>query len=359
MLTPGEIDELSASVLKVFEELEQGIKHEAARFLRDPKPVDRATVRARLVAEATRREETVKRTIARVVTEAAERSLLEDEKIYEAARAAALIGPYTPVEGSRAIQALLARGVEDTTRLANLVGTRAVEASIPAVIDALDDAMVKLVTQQGAPEQVVREAAERIAAHATTFTYRTAEGRVVRTGLYEGARRAVLTGANQTVLRMQQERMKEVGARHVQISAHAGARPSHQEWQGMVIPYDQMEAVTGYGTGEGLGGWNCRHTFWPFIPGVMEPVDYSWIGDRETETRIYEATQRQRYAERQIRKYRARLASYDGAGLPSDDPAVVRTRDLVTKWRREASAAARKTGGLRRYERERPVLAAA
>ena len=29
-----------------------------------------------------------------------------------------------------------------------------------------------------------------------------------------------------------------------------------------------LKTATGYGTGPGLCGWNCRHNFYPFYPGV-------------------------------------------------------------------------------------------
>lgn len=32
--------------------------------------------------------------------------------------------------------------------------------------------------------------------------------------------------------------------------------------------YEDFEAATGYGTGPGLCGWNCRHNFYPFYPGI-------------------------------------------------------------------------------------------
>ena len=65
----------------------------------------------------------------------------------------------------------------------------------------------------------------------------------------------------------------------VEVTAHEGARPTHAVWQGRVYHrggavvqdgerYEDFEAATGYGTGPGLCGWNCRHNFYPFYPGI-------------------------------------------------------------------------------------------
>ena len=86
------------------------------------------------------------------------------------------------------------------------------------------------------------------------------------------ARRAVLTGVNQTGAKLQVARADEMGVEFFETTAHGGARPSHAEWQGrqfhrggavdyMGKHYPDFEAATGYGTGAGLCGWNCRHTF--------------------------------------------------------------------------------------------------
>ena len=48
----------------------------------------------------------------------------------------------------------------------------------------------------------------------------------------------------------------------------------HAKWQGKINSrsgndpkYPDFKKSTGYGTGAGLCGWNCRHTFGPYIEG--------------------------------------------------------------------------------------------
>ena len=74
---------------------------------------------------------------------------------------------------------------------------------------------------------------------------------------------------------LQLARMEEMDCEFVEVTAHEGARPTHAVWQGRVYHrggavvhdgerYEDFEAATGYGTGPGLCGWNCRHNFYPY-----------------------------------------------------------------------------------------------
>lgn len=147
-------------------------------------------------------------------------------------------------------------------------------------------------------------------------------------------RRAVLTGANQMTQRMTEKGMEEAGCDFVETTAHIGARPGHALWQGKVFcysgkskEYPPFRESTGYGTGAGLGGWNCRHSFYPFIPGIsvraysekmLENIDPPPFTFNDKEYTYYEASQHQRYIERKIRSTKERLVAYDAAGLEKE-----------------------------------------
>lgn len=156
----------------------------------------------------------------------------------------------------------------------------------------------------------------------------------VSTRVDVAVRRATLTGINQTAAQITLMQMGELGGEYVEVTAHAGARPSHADWQGKVYHvggdvkgYPDFEESTGYGTGEGLCGWNCRHNFHPFFPGISErnytdkelenidPPPFEYNGKTYTH---YEATQKQRQIERAIRKTKQEIIAYDAAGLKED-----------------------------------------
>lgn len=120
---------------------------------------------------------------------------------------------------------------------------------------------------------------------------------------------------------LQLARMEEMGCEFVEVTAHEGARPTHAVWQGRVYHrggavvqdgerYEDFEAATGYGTGPGLCGWNCRHNFYPFYPGIsvrnytderlaeLDARNIPYGGGLYTK---YEITQMQRALEQRVR----------------------------------------------------------
>ncbi|HBF64738.1 MAG TPA: hypothetical protein DDW34_02035, partial [Clostridium sp.] len=143
-----------------------------------------------------------------------------------------------------------------------------------------------------------------------------------------------VTGVNQTALKLQEARAEQMGSDLVETTAHAGARPSHAEWQGKVFSlsgkskkYPEFKSSTGYGTGAGLGGWNCRHSFFPYFEGSprvytnnelkgynSNNVEYN--GQKMTE---YEASLQQRSIERNIRRWKREKKAMEAAGLPTEE----------------------------------------
>lgn len=72
--------------------------------------------------------------------------------------------------------------------------------------------------------------------------------------------------------------------------------------------YKEFVASTGYGTGGGLCGWNCRHTFIPFNPETMSNNLKKYKLEENEE--MYKKHQEQRYIERNIRKYKRIVQTY-------------------------------------------------
>ena len=108
--------------------------------------------------------------------------------------------------------------------------------------------------------------------------------------------------------------------------------------------------TTGYGTGPGLGGWNCRHSFYSYVEGVSErtytDLELKKIDDEHGCTfegksyTAYEATQKQREIERTVRKLKREKAAYKAAGLSEDAQNVsIRLRRLNAEYKAFSEAA--------------------
>lgn len=141
---------------------------------------------------------------------------------------------------------------------------------------------------------------------------------------------------------LQLARIEEMDCEFVEVPAHEGARPTHAVWQGRVYHrggavvqdgerYEDFEAATGYGTGPGLCGWNCRHNFYPFYPGIsvrnytderlaeLDARNIPYGGGLYTR---YEITQMQRALERRVRKYKRRYLAETAAGVDASQSAA-------------------------------------
>lgn len=344
MLTAEQIDAITFSALRSFHEMEAALLAEGAAKV--SAGASSAEVNRAIEAVGSAQRAKCARAVEKALRTAARQSLLGQEELYNAARVAGLVASYVPISQSATISPLLAQGLASATSMSNLVGIRAVQASSALVIDALDSAALAVLTGSMSSDAAVAQAVATIAKEHATIMYVSEAGRVVNSSVYGAARRAVVTSVNQTTGRMMEARMREVGAEHVQVSAHMGARPDHAVWQGQVYRFDELAEKTGYGTGAGLEGWNCRHSFGPFFPGIMEETDYSWVND-DRNKEIYELSQRQRQAERNIREYDRRVRVLEAGGGESS-----RERFLRSKWEREAQRVANLQEGKRRFARE-------
>ena len=131
-------------------------------------------------------------------------------------------------------------------------------------------------------------------------------------------RNALRTGVNQTAARCQEQNLDEMDCNLVETTSHMGARPEHAKWQGMLFwrktPVNGLQnfyEATGYGTGAGLCGWNCRHNFFPNFDGELSFEHY----DEEANAKQYKLDQEQRYNERKIREWKRRQAVNKAGGV--------------------------------------------
>ena len=272
--------------------------------------------------------------IRRLMQEAATRAMeAEDEICYHYGKEP------TPFAKNETLQALRNAGYQQTAgAFHNLTATTAntVSGQFEA---ALDRAHLKVSSGAFDYKSAVKSAVDSLADTMKYVTYPTGHTDTLEVA----ARRAVLTGVNQTGAKLQVARADEMGVEFFETTAHGGARPSHAEWQGrqfhrggavdyMGKHYPDFEAATGYGTGAGLCGWNCRHTFFSIFPELgpapawtqadleaLNARDIEYNGGRYTR---YEISQMQRARERTVRKYKRRYLAEDAAGADTTASAV-------------------------------------
>lgn len=143
-------------------------------------------------------------------------------------------------------------------------------------------------------------------------------------------RRALMTGFNQVVAKVNEDNAEQLGTEYFEVSYHRGARPTHQVWQGRVYSKKELETVCGLGTVTGLCGANCYHSYSPFIKGIDTPTYSEEELDRMNEEEntqkeyngkqytAYEAQQRQRRLETAMRADRQQIELLTQGGADDD-----------------------------------------
>ncbi len=251
---------------------------------------------------------------------------------------------------TKAEKALIEQEYEKTNgTFENLTGTTA-SAWQKKYIEIIDQAYWN-VRHGMSQTQAVSAAIDEAAKYGTVVEYPS--GHVDR--IEVAIARAVRTGINQAAGDATLARCAALGVSQVVVSSHLGARytkrdepANHMSWQGKVYDLDwtnetlskynvtvgELEdtrsflnrikervtsiakkrqsdsagdfiAITGYGTGEGLCGWNCRHSFSQFYPGIN--TNNADAYDSDENIKRYDLDQKKRAAERKLRDIKRRL----------------------------------------------------
>lgn len=206
------------------------------------------------------------------------------------------------------------------------------KASQQQLINVLDTAHFKVMSGAQSYTQAVKDAVNDIISNQAKVHYPTGHVDTIETAVL----RAVRTGVGQASGNMAMQGMIERDWDLIRTSAHIGARygdggenPSnHFWWQGKLFSrtgktpgYLLFEEATGYGTGEGLCGWNCRHSFGPGDPDHNPYADF----DAEENKKVYDLSQQQRKAEARIRQQKLKVLGLREAVDAAEDTAVKAT----------------------------------
>ena len=246
----------------------------------------------------------------------------------------------TPVDirQSPAMRQTLEAGYKKTLgNMKNLTMTTA-NTSQTAYINACNQAYMQVSSGAFSYQEAIKNAVQTAAQNGATVLYPS--GHTERIDV--AVSRAVLTGVGQTCREIGIMNAEECGCDLMEISAHSGARPDHAKWQGQLVSLSGKNAgrtisgkkvltlrQIGYGQGDGFGGWNCRHDWYPFFEGISKPAYTVKELEKLDERKImyngkmyneYEISQIQRRYEREIRSAKREQSAFKVAVSEADDP---------------------------------------
>ena len=275
------------------------------------------------LAKYTKRQE---KEIKAAMEEAGVKALEYDDKIYQAAGLSPM-----PLTQSPALIRLMERNYSATLGEWRNYTQSAAQAAQRLFLNECDLAYNKVMSGAVSYSQAVREAVETAVSGGVYVDYPTGHRDTIETA----TARAVRTGIAQAAGDISIKRMEEMDWDIILVSAHIGARTgdggqnpgNHLWWQGQFYSrtgrdkrFPSFYECTGYGTGEGLCGWNCRHSF-----GSGDGVNNLYADIQTADNiRMEKLEQRQRTLERRVRKTKREVM-----GLQE---AVEKCQDEATKF---------------------------
>lgn len=337
------------------------------------------------LAKYTKRQE---KEIKVAMEEAGVKALEYDDKIYQAAGLSPM-----PLTQSPALIRLMERNYNATLGEWRNMTRSTAEAAQRLFINECDFAYNKVTSGATSYSQAVREAVETVASGGVYVDYPSGH----RDTIEVATARAVRTGIAQAAGDISIKRMEEMDWDCILVSGHIGARTgnggqnpgNHLYWQsafysrtGRDKRFPDFVSTTGYGTGEGLCGWGCRHSFGSG-DGVNNPYADIQTADN---VRVEKLEQRQRALERRVRKTKREVMGLQEAVEKCQDEAAkfelqqtldrksyllskqnraysefCKANDLrplnerlqIARWNREQAAKAR--GAARRYQNAKGV----
>lgn len=336
-------DDLAETMVELWSEIENELIEEIARRIKKSLRVTSTAefeltkleqanlLNKRAVEIISKKAGISRREIERIIRQSGFSIVNQDEEIYRlAVESGQLTIEALPIDMSPRLQTAIQSCIDNAQfGLSNLTNTRMMDAgngmetltkaARREYYNAVNKAFLSVRTGAMTTPAAVKASCIELAQKGISVTH-WESGHTDK--LEVAVRRNIKTSMAQTAAQMTLARMQDYQHDLVEVSAHWGARPSHFIWQGKVYSltgsegYENFYDATGYGTGAGLCGWNCRHRFYPYFPGIKTVYpEYD-----EDENRIhYENTQKQRYYERQIRAAKREKAALEGTGASEAD----------------------------------------
>ena len=236
----------------------------------------------------------------------------------------------TAFMNSLALNRTLMAGIQQTNGLMSNFCRSLASESNKLYNDLLDQAYFEVQSGAFSYQTSIRKAVKELAKNGIqTIKYPSGHTDQVDVAV----RRALISGVNITCARLQLDLANEMDCDLVEVTSHFGARPSHADWQGGIYSisgkargYRGLAEATGYGSGDGLCGINCRHNFYPFFEGLSKTLGNPH--DARENEEYYKLTQKQRAYERQIRKAKRQVESTRSAVEATADKDL---QDLLKK----------------------------
>lgn len=337
MLTPDYYESCVDDILKLYAQLEDDIISDIVRrMMKTGFVTESAKHQAEMLqnagllyddilSEIAKRTDATSQHVKALFEDAGVRTVNFDNQIYRAVGRVPV-----DIRQSPAMRQTLESGYRKTLgNMQNLTLTTA-NMGQTAYYNACNQAYMQIVSGAFSYQEAIKKAVQKTAQDGAFVLYPSGH----RDRVDVAVRRSVLTGVGQTCREIGLMNAEENDCDLMELSAHFGARPTHAEWQGQIVSlsgrkgYLSLDSI-GYGTGDGFGGWNCRHDWFPYFEGYsrrnytdsylksLNEKNIEYNGEKYSQ---YEISQIQRRYEREIRSAKREKVAFDTAVKETSDP---------------------------------------
>jgi len=363
MLSPRYLDGVSDEIADIYAQLETDILSDMARRIAR---LGRITESTKWQAALLKEQGALHKDINRIIKGYAkpirdEITAAYNDAVVKSIRADNMIFKEALGHGvsDRSAQLMLANIQKTYTDLSRLTLTTAATSEAKFVNQA-NAAYMQVATGAFDYDTAMENACRNLAKDGVTaIQYRN--GTPVQYTIEAAVRMNILTGINQTAATITMNNCEELDCDLVETSAHIGARPEHEDWQGEVFslsgnnPKYRPFSVCGLGTVTGICGINCRHSFYPYFEGEeshytekeLDEMAEQTVTYNGQEITRYEGEQKLRGIERNIRHYKREAMTLEAGGVDN-----TKARAKLGEWQARARDFTEQTGIQRDRARE-------
>lgn len=387
MLTPDYLEHISDDIIELYSELEKSIvKDIAKRLIKTNLLIPSVNHQVKVLQESGMLYEDIIKEISKITGKSEEKikqifensaiqSINLDDEIYKKAG----FNPI-PLKQSESMLNMLIGSIEKTNKQINNLTMTLAGNSQAKFTNAVNLAYMQVTSGAFDKNTAILNAVKSLSEDGLDIIYPSGKTSKVDVAV----RRAVVTGVNQTCGKLQEMRADEFECDLMELTAHVGARvtekndyTNHAWWQGRIVSRSGKKGYLslsdiGYGEIQGFLGINCRHGWAPFFEGItkrrwsdkqLKELYNQSVTYNGKKINIYEAAQKQRAKERNIRKLKRELSVYEEIIKTSDDEDLRSktslnynsTKNKLNRAQDELMQFTKETGLKREYERERVI----
>ncbi len=341
MLSPNTLEYIANDIVEIYSKLNERIIEDIARRLVNAGTMTESARWQIKIAQETGllydnivemvsdNMEVSEKVVRQIFKDAAIESLEFDDSIYKKAG----LNPIPIMQSENMLNILKAGIIKNNGVINNLCMTTA-SFGQDAFTQALDSTYLDITTGAFDYNTAMFNAIDKLSKDGMYVYYPSG----YKNKIDVAVRKNIVTGIAQTTGQMQLERAKEMNCDLMEITAHKGARPKHEIWQGKIVSLSGRKGYLsltdiGYNQVDGFKGINCRHDWFPFFEGISEraytdkeliALNDQTVRYNDEDIKIYDARQMQRKMEADIREDKRQIAGYNGILTSNTD-----SQDLI------------------------------